>query len=41
MEFSDVRNFFSSNHRGVINTFRRDDRRRPASCGRGVALRGR
>ena len=24
MEFSDVRNFFSSNHRGVINTFRRD-----------------
>ena len=24
MEFSDVRNFFASNHRGVINTFRRD-----------------
>ena len=24
MEFSDVKQFFSTNHRGVINTFRRD-----------------
>ena len=24
MEFSDVKQFFASNHRGVINTFRRD-----------------